>query len=443
METIVQSVWTKSKLLFKGLIIGILVLLLMIPAMSIQDLIQEREQRQKVVIAEVSSKWAGPQQIAGPILVIPYWQMDGDTVNKVKKKHLAYFLPNELNMNAAITPEEKHRGIYKIMLYTTRVQLSGSFSDLPIEKLQLATEQMLWSEAYVQVNISDVKGLNDEFKLQWNKEVLTFSPDEQTDGGKLIAPLLATSAEQLKQVHFSADLVLSGSEQLLFAPVGKSTTVQLSSKWPHPSFTGTILPQATQVKDNGFTATWKSLSYKRNFPQQWKDNADLLSIHQNELQEAGVSNMQQSFGVNLFIPVNNYQKTMRSVKYATLCILLTFAAFFLIETINKKSVHPFQYGLIGLALLLFYTLLLSFSEYIGFNMSYVIASVCTIGLITWFVKDILGSSRLSMILSLVLMLMYTYVFTTLQMQDYSLILGSLGLFITLAIVMYYAKKIQW
>jgi inner membrane protein len=150
-----------------------------------------------------------------------------------------------------------------------------------------------------------------------------------------------------------------------------------------------------------------------------------------------------AFGVNLFVPVNSYQKTIRSVKYAALCILLTFAAFFLIETTNNKSVHPFQYGLIGLALLLFYTLLLSFSEYTGFNIAYVIASLCTIGLIAWFVKGILVSSRLTGILSIVLVLMYTYVFTTFQLQDYSLILGSLGLFITLAVIMHFSKKIRW
>jgi inner membrane protein len=150
-----------------------------------------------------------------------------------------------------------------------------------------------------------------------------------------------------------------------------------------------------------------------------------------------------SFGANLYVPVNNYQKTTRSIKYAVLCILLTFAAFFLIETTNNKSVHPFQYGLIGLALILFYTLLLSFSEYISFNLSYAIAAVCTIGLITWFVKGILSSARLSAVLSSVLVLLYIYIFTILQLQDYSLLFGSIGLFIALAVIMYFSRKLQW
>jgi inner membrane protein len=177
------------------------------------------------------------------------------------------------------------------------------------------------------------------------------------------------------------------------------------------------------------------LAYKRNFPQQFR---------QYESPSGKTYDIQSSaFGLDLFVPVNAYQKTLRSVKYAILCIVLTFAAFFIIETINKKSVHPFQYGLIGLALILFYTLLLSFSEYIGFNPAYGVASLCTIGLITWFVKGILQSSKLSTILSIVLVLVYSYVFSILQLQDYSLLLGSVGLFFTLAIIMYFSRRLQW
>jgi inner membrane protein len=134
---------------------------------------------------------------------------------------------------------------------------------------------------------------------------------------------------------------------------------------------------------------------------------------------------------------------MRSVKYSFLCILLTFAAFFLIDTTNRKSVHPFQYGLVGLALVLFYTLLLSISEYIGFTYSYAVAAVATIGLIAWFVKGVLGSMRLTTILSVVLLFVYTYMFTILQLQDYALLLGSIGLFLALAVIMHFSKRIEW
>jgi inner membrane protein len=200
----------------------------------------------------------------------------------------------------------------------------------------------------------------------------------------------------------------------------------------------------SNISNDSFTAKWKSIAQKRSFPQQWKDNAFTISP-KNQSSANVVRNdiTDNAFGADLYVPVNGYQKTTRSIKYSFLCILLTFAAFFLIDTTNKKAVHPFQYGLVGLALVLFYTLLLSVSEYIGFTYAYAVASIATIGLIAWFVKGILGSFRLTTVLSIVLLFVYTYMFTILQLQDYALILGSIGLFVALAIIMHFSKKIEW
>jgi inner membrane protein len=452
METTIETVWSKSKVLVKGLIIAFLVLLLIIPTFYVQHLIEEREQRQKEAVTEVSNKWAGRQVVTGPMVVLPYWQTDSDTsVRKIRSKHFAYFLPDELSINATIIPKEKYRGIYKVMLYNSKINLSGSFKEIDLQKLNIFPEDVIWSESFLKFNIADVKGLNEELVLQWKNQPLNLSPqsfEDRSGTNGLTAPLSLNGIDDLKNSNFSSQLDLNGSEQLLFTPVGRTTSVTVQSIWPHPSFTGDILPQNSQVKDSGFSANWKSLAHKRSFPQQWKDDAYILG---RITRSSGVTDVvdnnsyltNAAFGADLFVPVNGYQKTMRSVKYSVLCILLTFSAFFLIETTNKRSVHPFQYGLIGLALVLFYILLLSFSEYIGFTTSYVIASVATIGLIAWFAKSILFSGRLSGILSLVLVLMYSYVFTILQLQDYSLLFGSIGLFITLAIIMYFSRKIQW
>jgi len=447
METVVQNVWTKTKILVKALIIGGIVLILQIPTLFIQELIKEREQRQKEAIADVSSKWARKQNIAGPVLVLPFWQVNGDSTHKTSTKHFAYFLPETLVINSSVSPEEKYRGIYKVMLYTSKVKLKGAFSSVPLDKLNLDPKDVIWNEAFVHVNISDVKGLHEELKLQWNNQVLTMSPEAAEGtavGNGLNAPLNLNNAEEIKHIDFAAEMTLSGSEELLFTPVGKSSSVEMSAKWPHPSFTGDILPVHTKISKDSFYASWKSVSQKRNFPQQWKDNSFVIS-NANDPATAGIRNNinDNAFGTNLYVPVNGYQKTMRSVKYSFLCILLTFAAFFLIETSNKRSVHPFQYGLVGLALVLFYTLLLSFSEYIGFNLSYAVASIATIGLIAWFVKGIVSSAKLTTVLSVVLLLVYTYVFTILQLQDYALLLGSIGLFIALAVIMHFSKKIHW
>jgi inner membrane protein len=455
METVAETFWSKSKLLIKGFIIGVLVLLLIIPTIFVQSLVEEREQRQREAITEVSSKWAGHQVVTGPFIVLPYWQMDADTTKKSRSKHFAYFLPDALAVNATVAPKEKYRGIYKVMLYNSKINLSGSFNNINLQQLNILPQDVIWNEAFVKFSVADVKGLNEEMLLKWNGQQLNLSPqsfDDNSGSNGLTATLPLNQNGLTGLVNFSSQIDINGSEQLLFTPIGKSTSVTIQSPWPHPSFKGDMLPQTSTVKEDGFSATWKSMAHKRAFPQQWKDNAYVLgnvpkSTDVTTRTTDVVTNNNQivaaAFGTDLFVPVNNYQKTMRSVKYAVLCILLTFSAFFLIETTNKRSVHPFQYGLIGMALIVFYILLLSFSEYVGFTTSYVIASVATVGLIGWFAKSILVSRRLSGILSVVLVLMYTYIFTLLQLQDYSLLFGSIGLFITLAVIMYFSRKIQW
>jgi inner membrane protein len=433
METIIQNAWQKSKLIVKGLIIGALALLLLIPADFVQNLIKEREARQKEAFTEVSSKWANRQNISGPVLVIPYTKAAKDNNGlPVTIKSCAYFLPDRLSIESSVRPEKRYRGIYEVMLYSSSIKLNGSFSSLPLQKLNLTPADMIWNEAYVCLGITDAKGLKDELQVTWNDSTLSLTPSAVNNAvfkEAFISPVTISEATKNSAINFSSQVSLNGSGQLLFTPVGKQTTVQMQSTWPDPSFTGNQLPDSSVISEKGFLARWKSLSHTRNFPQVWKDDSYNLSP--------------AAFGADLFIPVNGYQRTMRSVKYAILCILLSFTAFFLIETNNKKSVHPVHYALIGFALILFYTLLLSFSEYIGFNGAYAIAAAATVGLITWFVKGLLQSMKLSILLSLVLVLLYSYIFTILQLQDYALLLGSVGLFLTLGVVMYYSRKVQW
>lgn len=444
METSLPKTEWKDRLLIKGGIIGLLALVLEIPALFVEGLIRDRESRQREAITEVSSKWAGRQNLIGPLLVVPYYE---NISIPSAAKHYAYFLPESLHVQARLQPQEKNRGIYKVMLYSSQMNLSGSFGKIDPQILGINPANMLWNEASLQLNLGDVRGLNEELRIRWNGDTLvSLAPgaaDGSATGENLFARIPVTSPEALTGARFSASVDLNGTEQLLFTPTGSSTTVELRSSWPDPSFTGNVLPQLTEVKDSGFRAVWKSLPHKRNFPAQWKDADFRLARASNEVNTAGAYLDQSAFGVNLLIPVNAYQKTTRSVKYALLCILLTFASFFLIELANRRSVHPFQYGLIGCALVLFYLLLLSFAEYIGFNASYLVAAVCTVGLIAWFVQGILGSGRLTTLLTLVLTLIYTYVFTILQLQDYSLLLGSLGLFLSLAVIMRFSKKFQW
>jgi inner membrane protein len=423
----------KAKLLVKGIIIAVVALLLMIPSMFVQGVISERQERQQDAVAEVRSKWADTQTVTGPVLVIPFLRKKTDAVGREEVvRDLAFFLPDHLDIQSTVTPEKKHRGMYDVMLYSSAIQLSGSFPKLPLEKLKLQPSDMLWNEAYACVNISDPRGLKQAIKLNWNnteQELNPGMPDQVLFTNSFSVPVKIDSSNIESGTRFSSAIKLKGSKKLFFSPVGKQTTVEMNSAWKSPSFGGYQLPDSSEINSNGFKARWETLGHSQPFPQQWKTATYDLET--------------QAFGANLFTEVSGYQQTMRSVKYAILCILLTFAAFFLIEIQNSKSLHPLHYVLVGFALILFYTLLLSFSEYTGFNIAYVIASVATIGLITWFARSLLGSFKLSAVLSVVLVFLYSYVFTVLQLQDYALLVGSIGLFLALAVVMYFSKKFRW
>ena len=222
---------------------------------------------------------------------------------------------------------------------------------------------------------------------------------------------------------------MNGSDGLFFIPVGKETKVELSSPWSNPSFTGSFLPNERQIDSDGFTAEWKILHLNRNFPQQWK-GAHYKIDH-------------SFFGVKLRLAVDDYQKIMRTAKYAIMFITLTFLTFFMIELLGKKVIHPIQYILIGFALLIFYTLLLSISEYLTFKFAYLLAGAAIILLISLYTKTVLNSTLQTITIAGVLVLLYGYLYVILQLQDFALLMGSIGLFIVLAVVMYLTRKVDW
>jgi inner membrane protein len=291
---------------------------------------------------------------------------------------------------------------------------------------------VLWNEAAVFFDVTDVRGLKEDVVLRWQDSLVELAPakfsNEQFKSS--LSGALPLGEDMIANgADFSLTLNLKGSENLQFVPVGKETSVKMQSNWANPSFNGNYLPDERTISDSGFTAGWKVLYLNRNYPQQWKDGKyDLNS---------------SSFGASLLVPVDAYQKSNRSIKYAILCIVLTFTAFFLIELIYDKRIHSLQYALVGFALCIFYTLLLSISEYVVFNTAYLISAVATIVLITLFVKSILQSNKMAVFIATVLSAMYGFMFVLIQSQDYALLMGSVGLFITIALVMYFSRKIKW
>lgn len=414
----------KQSVGFRLTIIGLLSLVLLIPAQMIQSLIIERQDRRDNAIKEVSKKWGESQILTGPILSIPF--------KKISRTKYVHFLPDELLIKGSINPDIRYRGIYEIVLYNAQLQIEGNFSIAGLERLGIPADQLLWNDAFIAIGISDMKGIKDLIKINWNQKEYDATPSIQsTDilgSGISIKPGFDQNNSNQKY-KFSSAINLNGSSNLMFTPIGKVTQVDISSTWQNPSFTGNFLPQTYDVLSDGFKARWQILHLNRNYPQYWIGDQHKPT--------------NSTFGVNLYLPVDEYQKTMRVAKYAIMFIALTFLSFFLIELLNRKVIHPIQYLLIGFALLVFYTLLLSFSEHVAFKYAYLIASLGIVTLITAYTKTVLKSNLHTIIIGALLVLLYAFLYVVLQLQDFALLMGSLGLFIILAVVMYVTRSIDW
>ncbi len=414
---------------FKLIIIGLLILIILVPGAMIRNLIREREQSQLDVIAEIGSKWGYGQTINGPVLSIPYYKYIEEDEKKYREIRFAHFLPGELNIETAISPEIRYRGIYKTVVYKAVLHVSGTFDFPDTESLKLEPGSVMSGDAFIQVGITDMRGIQEVLPFMWNKHILEVEPgipssDISGSGFHVKIPL-----EGNDHFDFRFDLNLNGSEYLYFVPVGKSTNIEVTSSWEHPRFDGTFLPDHRDITDGGFEADWKVLHLNRNYPQSWKGSA----YHTAE----------SAFGCYLILPVDQYQKTMRSAKYAIMFIALTFMIFFFVEVLNRRRIHPIQYLLVGLSISIFYVLLLSLGEQIGFNLAYLISSLAIVGLITTYAASIFRNLKHTMILGICLLVLYVFLFILIQLKDYALLLGSIGLFVAMGLIMYTSRNVDW
>jgi inner membrane protein len=429
------SQWFRNSISFKIFSIAFLIIVLLIPASMVESLIRERQFRQEEAVNEISSKWGGDQLIVGPIMSIPFYEevLDPGTNTMKKFKQYAYFLPENLHIEGELFPERRHRGIYEAVLYKSLLQIEGKFNQPDFEVWKVDQKNILWDEAELLIGISDLRGVNEEVNLLLNgKEERSMSSglsDRKVISSGIACRLNMPHLDSLEEgLSFQTSLSLNGSRQFQLTPVGALTELHLRSEWSSPKFSGQFLPDQHELSEAGFDANWKVLQLNRNFPQQWYKAQNLSGAE---------------MGVELMIGVDQYQKNERSAKYAILIIGLSFLIFFFIEVLNRKRIHPIQYLLVGLALLLFYTLLLAISEQAGFAIAYLISSLAVIGLISFYVSAFFKSTRFTALLSGTLSILYGFVFVILQLQDYALLVGSIGLFLVLGTVMYATRKIDW
>ena len=409
-----------------GLALGLL-----IPAFLVENIIMERQGRKAEAVAEVSGKWGGPQTITGPVLSIPF----ESTVKNEKgvltsKTHHVQLLPDSLVFDGTLTPELRSRGLYDVVLYGLNLKASGNFdvTRALAEAPKNSTPQ--WADATLSLGISDLRGVREHITLRWNG-----ARNEARSGmglckvfstGMHFTPTMDANAARQE---FEFDLALNGSSDIRFVPVGRRTDVRMRSPWPSPSFIGDFLPVKRHVSADGFTAEWSALELNRSFPQAWQGHT---------FAEKSVA-----FGVSLLVGVDEYQKTLRTAKYAALVIAFTFIAFFLSEVLAKEVLHPVHYTLVGFALLLFYMLLLSLSEHMGFDAAYGIASGAVIVLISLYARAIVAKKRIAAFVGSGLIVVYVFLYVLLQLEDYALLIGSFALLLLLGLLMFLTRKVNW
>ncbi|MBV8390608.1 MAG: cell envelope integrity protein CreD [Mucilaginibacter sp.] len=434
--------WLKESVTVKLAFIGLLIILLLIPSALVQNLIQERAQRQDETEKQVSDQYSGEQLIQGPVLVVPYKKQVKETDNSGKDvtKEVTtnlFILPNELDYNANVSPDVLHRGIFEVVVYNGTIKVSGNFTKADLNALSITADQLMPEKAKMLFSISDLKGLKTNPQLKIAGQVATAEPafgDTIFTSGLQVAVNLTGIMD--KTIPFEFNLDLKGSNELSFLHLGKTTDVTVKGNWGSPSFDGRYLPDTRNIdtKANKFDAKWRMLYYNRPFPQQWVDDLNVLKTKKAD---------DATFGVKLRLPVDQYQKTTRSSKYAILIIMLTFISLFLTEMISKQRIHVFNYVLIGAAMIVYYTLLLSFSEQIGFTSAYLIASAATVLLVAAFLKSLIKSLRSTGLFAFILSLFYAFIYIIIQLEDLALLVGSVALFFVVATLMYFSRKINW
>lgn len=431
--------WMKSSITLRLMTIGVIILILLIPLGKVKHLIYEREGRKHEAQSEISHMWGGPQTVMGPILTIPYveaergWNEEKKEYEIIEIKKYAHFLPEKLNMSGPIKPEVRYRGIFEVTVYQTALNIAGQFLQPDFSVWQIENEQVRWEEAIVTFGFTDLRSIRDRAEIVWDGHPFPLDPGTAPD--LFIQNGIHTKIDQIGEAGegtaytFSLQVTLNGSKDLMFAPFGKTTEINIESSWPDPSFTGAFSPDEKSISSDGFNASWKVLHLNRPYPQQFR--------------ETPIGIESSIFGVSMFIPVDEYQKSIRSIKYAVLLITLTFLIFFFAQRFKNIRIHPIQYMIVGFALCLFYTLLIAMSEHLTFLNSYLISSVAIICMITYYLKGIFKSTRLTTISAGVLSVVYSFIYVITKEQDYALLMGSIGLLIIISIVMFLTRKTDW
>lgn len=433
-----------------GLIFLIFVLL-QIPLTMVNGIMNERQMYNVSYSDEYKGAGVGQQTVIGPVLTVPYHYQSTEkqeipTKAGVEAKTVSvtttetgylHFFPEALTVNSHLEPETRDEGKYKSILYSTDLEFKGAFNTADFEKKGIKEKDIVWKNAFIALGVSDLRGIRKATTLNWSGQQYKFVPG--TNGLNLFSNgqyVLLTAMQKSGNYPFAFTVHLNGSRDLNIFPAGKENKITLTSSWAEPAFTGGFLPNQKTINKKGFNASWEVSYFSRNLPQLWTD------------QDSEIKNSlaQYMVGVTLATPVEFYRTAIRAVKYGSLFIIMTFLAFFIFERLTRLRIHEVQYLLVGLALCLFFLLLIAITEWVPFAWAYFLASITTIAQITWYTQAFsktASSNRLWKIMAGLLSILYIYLYVLLQLDKLSLLFGSLGLFIALTAVMYVTRDIDW
>jgi inner membrane protein len=438
-------------LLLKLFTIGVLTLILLIPLSMIREVIGARQQRQFDVEHTVAASSAGAQVLAGPVLVVPYAEkvvtrkLDGkglETAVVSSVSRLALFMPETLNVEGTAGVEAKYKGLYKALVFENKGTWRARFNVPANFGLDADPQMIRAGRAYLAFGVSDVRGIIGQPRLSWGA-----SPLAVAQGTRLASFPQGIHAEigTLDGGHgqiYEAALELSviGTGTLSYAPIGSAMTVRLKSPWPHPNFTGRFLPREKSITGDGFSARWETTQFGTASNELVRRGAVLEAPGAPRAAQPGAFD---TFGTTFIEPVNIYLQAERAVKYGILFVALTFAGFFLLETLKQLRIHPLQYGLVGLALAVFFLLVISLSEHLAFAWAYLIAATACIALLGYYLSDVLKSRLRGFAFAAMFTLLYGVLYGLLLSEDNALVMGSLVLFAALAAIMVLTRKVDW
>ena len=423
----------KSPLFWKIVTLGGAMLLLLIPLTMVRQIIVERSDYRNEVEDAIRQSTSGPQKLVGPLIAIPVTELytsleDGKEVSQ-KRSYIHFWLPESLMVEGNQNVEGRKVGIYEGQVWHNDVSLNAEFN---AERLsELHHPNITLGKPFIVVGVGDARGIGVVKVPQINGTSLAVEPGTGLDGRAQGIHIPLPDAEWTKQnLSLALSLNLNGTGDFSVVPIGRNSEMTLTSNWPHPNFLGDFLPTKREVSASGFTAQWQSSWFANNLGDRFDG------------EKIGWQGM-PAFSVAVATPADQYQLTDRATKYAILLIVLTFMSFFVLESMTSLRLHPMQYLLVGLSLVMFYLLLLALSEHIGFTAAWIIASLIGALMNGVYLQAVLQGWRNSILFTLALLALDGVMWVLLRSQDSSLLLGTGVLLLALCGIMFLTRHLDW